>query len=419
MIPRVLIVAENASARFGGEAFLPLHYFRLLRERGADVHLLAHSRTRTELMEAMPSEVDRIWFIPNTNVHRRLWNVYCRLPSCIGDLTAGAMLNLSTQLNQLCLAKTLIDRLGIHVLHQPIPVSPKDLSLMCGLGVPVVIGPLNGGMEYPPAFCRLGKSQLLRLARSASHVVHRLARGKLEATTVLVANERTRRALPQGLRGKVIEMVENGVDFARFDPHLRRKSPRIAGKLRAMFLGRLVACKVVDIAIEAIAKANQEVQVSLDIVGDGPMRHHWEDFVRQQKLTDRVTFHGFVPQDQIPSLLVEADVLALPSLRECGGAVVLEAMALGVPVVASAWGGPMDYLDATTGDLIEPTSREDLISGFAASFVRFAHHPEIAVTVGSRARTVALSKFDWQKKIDRIIELYSEAIERYRLQFSN
>ena len=68
-------------------------------------------------------------------------------------------------------------------------------------------------------------------------------------------------------------------------------------------------------------------------------------------------FHGFVSAGAMCRLLAGFDALVLPSLYECGGAVVLEAMAMGLPVIATKWGGPTDYLDEKTGILIEPTGR--------------------------------------------------------------
>ena len=60
---RVMIVAENASTRFGGEAIIPYHYFRLLRARGVDAHLIVHARTRDELVSLFPDDLKHIHFV--------------------------------------------------------------------------------------------------------------------------------------------------------------------------------------------------------------------------------------------------------------------------------------------------------------------------------------------------------------------
>jgi glycosyltransferase involved in cell wall biosynthesis len=98
--------------------------------------------------------------------------------------------------------------------------------------------------------------------------------------------------------------------------------------------------------------------------------------------------------------------LVLPSLYECGGAVVLEAMAMAKPVIATAWGGPLDYLDASCGILIEPDGREQIIAGFAAAMLRLAQSPELTSRMGAAGRQRLLERFAWRRKIDALCGIY-------------
>jgi hypothetical protein len=70
----------------------------------------------------------------------------------VAYLTTGFVTRFSSQLEQRRLVRRLVERERIDVVHQPMPVSPREPSLLYGFGVPVVIGPMNGGMEWPPAF---------------------------------------------------------------------------------------------------------------------------------------------------------------------------------------------------------------------------------------------------------------------------
>src|SRR6186997_3331944 len=92
----VLIVSDNASAKFGGEAILPLHYFRLLRERGVRVWLVAHARTRAELSELFPDE-HRIHYVEESPLHTWLWRVGKLLPTQLAHMTTGFALRLAVQ----------------------------------------------------------------------------------------------------------------------------------------------------------------------------------------------------------------------------------------------------------------------------------------------------------------------------------
>lgn len=409
--PSVLIVAEHASARFGGEAVLPLHYFRVLRARGVRAHLVVHERTREELEALFPNERSHISYVRDTDAHVRLWSLQSAMPRRLGDASVGVLLRLLTQTAARELARTLVRTHGFDVVHQPMPVSPKDPSLLHGLGVPVVIGPMNGGMTYPPAFEAL-ESRLeratIRALRRGSPVVHRLLRGKREATTLVVANDRTARALPVGMKGRVVTLVENGVDLQTFRPRSARES---AEGLRAAFVGRLVDWKALDVVLEAMTHADRTI--TLDVFGDGPMRAHWEALASTHGLAGRVAFKGFVPQDEVARALDEADVLVLPSIYECGGAVVLEAMAKGLPVIATNWGGPADYLDARTGILVSPTSREALVAGFAQALDRLLRDPAERARLGEAAREHARTSFDWEAKVTTMLGVYEEAIARF------
>jgi glycosyltransferase involved in cell wall biosynthesis len=119
-----------------------------------------------------------------------------------------------------------------------------------------------------------------------------------------------------------------------------------------------------------------------------------------------VHFLGFLSQQQCAIRLQHACALVLPSLYECGGAVVLEAMAMSRPVIATAWGGPADYLDETCGILVEPTNREALIAGFAQAMSQLLASPETCVRLGANGRARLLAHFDWEKKVDRVLEIY-------------
>jgi len=96
---RVLIATEHASANFGGEAALPLHYFRVLHQRGVPVWLVTHSRTREELSRLFPDS-DQLVYIEDTALHRALWRMGKILPDRVAGFTTGFVSRLSTQLSQ-------------------------------------------------------------------------------------------------------------------------------------------------------------------------------------------------------------------------------------------------------------------------------------------------------------------------------
>ena len=404
-VERVLIVAENASTRLGGEAILPWHYFRLLRERGVDAHLIVHARMRDELLEAFAADRARLHFIEDLWLQKLFYRAGRVLPRRLDEATLGLANQMLTQMGQRAVVRRL--RVPGTVVHQPIPVSPRFPSLLAVDGVPLVVGPLNGGMEYPRAF-RGAESGLSRaaiaLGRTFSNVTNMLLAGKRKAAVVLVANRRTRAALPGGLRGRVIELAENGVDTAQWQAG---PGTLAAGGGRFVFVGRLVDWKALDVVIEALGGVPE---ASLDVIGDGAMRVPWERLAQQLGVGGRVRFLGWRTQAECAEHLRAATALVLPSVYECGGAVVLEAMAMERPVIATEWGGPADYLDASCGILVEPVSREALVEGFAAGMRRLIDSAELRLRMGQAGRERLLREFDWSRKIDAMQAIYETAL---------
>lgn len=414
--PRVLIVADNASARFGGEASLPLHYFRVLRQRGHDVILLVHARTRAELTTLFPGD-DTILFIEDDWIDRLLFRAGHYLPARVEVFTTGLLMHFHAQSRQRKWIRQLIRDRAIDIVHQPTPVSPRGPSLLFGLGAPVVIGPMNGNMSFPPAFRQMD-NVFVRItehaARSLAFMANRLLPGKRQAAVLLVANARTQAGLPwRG--GKVIEFVENGVDFSVWRQREADEQPSGAAT-RFVYMGRLVDWKAVDLLLQAFAGVATGARAGLTIVGDGGERPRLEQLARDLGLwsdTPRegcVWFAGWRSQVDCADILASADALVLPSLRECGGAVVLEAMAMGKPVVATDWGGPADYLDETCGILIEPSSRHAMIEGFRAAMVRLARSVDERTRLGAAGQQKARAEFDWETKVDRMIAIYNDVV---------
>jgi glycosyltransferase involved in cell wall biosynthesis len=395
---RVLIAAENASTRYGGEAILPHHYFRLLRARGFDAHLIVHARTRDELAATFAHDLDHIHFVEDQLLQKLFYRIGTLLPHRVAEATFGLANQFLTQLAQRRVIRRLVTPRS--VVHQPIPVSPRFPSLLYDLGAPVVIGPLNGGMEYPPAFrdAESGLSQfLIAVGRSFTDMVNAIFPGKLRAAIVLVANDRTREALPAHLTGRIIQLPENAVDTTQW----QASSATEVDPTRFVFIGRLVDWKALDIVLEALRGVPD---ATLDIIGDGPMLPAWQALA--QTLGQRVRFLGWQTQSACAERLAHSCALVLPSIYECGGAVVLEAMAMKRPVIATAWGGPTDYLDATCGILVEPTSRAALVAGFAAAMQQLIDSPTLRTQLGGAGRERLQRDFDWNRKIDQILEIY-------------
>lgn len=413
---RILIVAEHASRRFGGEAALPMQYYDHLRRRGVPTWLLTHERVRPEFEGS--AIADQVLYVNDQPLHRLMWRLGRALPSRIEYVTTNYISRLLTQSIQRQQIRRLVKELSINLVHQPMPVSPKEPSLLHGLGVPVVIGPMNGGMDFPPAFKSsdpIAARLFLRGMRWLSNGLHALMPGKREAAMLLVANERTRLALPSNHSPRVEQLVENGVDLRLWHPRTP-DATQAPGHARYVFMGRLVDVKRVDLLLNAFAKACQQQPMSMLIIGDGPLLPQLQQQAAalgilspEGEAVSRVHFAGWMNQVDAAERLQTQDCLVLPSIRECGGAVVLEAMAASLPVIAVRWGGPADYLDESCGILIDPDGPEHMTQAMSQALVTLAQDPALRRELGVQGRAKIEREFDWEKKIDAILNIYGRA----------
>lgn len=412
---RVIIVTENASLRMSGESALALYYFERLRKRNVDVWMICHERVRDELREMFPNDEDfkKIRFVEDSSLQRRIiqWGKFT--PFRIRDRILGQWIHLDTQIRMRSAVQRLIEEFDIQLVFEPAPIAPKAVSCMYDLGVPVVIGPLCGGMEFPPAFNYL-EPPLDRIStnvgRVFSEILHRLMPGKLQADVLLVANERTAKALPKGCKGKIYEVVESGVDLTIWEP-TDRPEPDSSRPTRFVYMARFVDQKGIPFLVEAFKQVAEQTNSVLELIGNGELLDATKAQVAALKIEDKVNFHGWMSLDAAAELISDCDVYMVPALRDCGGCAMLEAMAIGMPVIAANWAGPGEYADENCGLVVDVTTKEAFVNGLADAMIHMAQSPELRKQLGEGStQRVKTKYFDWDSKTDRVIEIFEETL---------
>ena len=410
---RVAVVAENVSKTMSGEALLAFQYVSFMEKRGIEIELVCHERVKDELLESWSDpELKNVHFVTESRLQRWIWNRSGWLPFRVRDLIVNQILHLMTQIRARKRVIELVREKDIDIVYQPAPISPKGVSCLYDVGAPVVIGPMCGGLDFPPAF-RFMDSKFSRwtvgLGRLASHVLHRIFPGKLRADALLVANCCTRKALPSGYRGQVYKVVESGVDLSKWEEPIEQHNP--SEPVRFFYLGRFVDWKGVEYLVDAFSKVAKRCNAVLELVGDGESMPAVRQLVKENQMEDKVNLHGWVKREDLPGLIRRCDCLVMPSLRECGGTAILEAMAMGLPVIGTKWAGPKNYIDDTCGLLVDPASPEDFVNGLAEAMIRLAEAPDERKAMGIAARQhVKTQYFDWESKTDRVIEIMNSCL---------
>jgi starch synthase len=133
----------------------------------------------------------------------------------------------------------------------------------------------------------------------------------------------------------------NSADERLFDPAAHpHRAWREDDSLRLVHTSNLQRIYGLDVAVEAVARIEPGLRARLDVYGDGPFRMEVEDAITRHGARERVTLHGRVPMDMLPSILAESDIALVPTrpepyLQYSLSTKLLEAVAMGVPVIAT------------------------------------------------------------------------------------
>ncbi|MCA1672624.1 MAG: glycosyltransferase [Actinobacteria bacterium] len=213
-----------------------------------------------------------------------------------------------------------------------------------------------------------------------------------------------------GLPRSRVSVVPCGVDTEEFRPE-GSVLPRTPGRQRLVVLSRLVPRKGIDTVISALAALPD---VELLIAGGPPIRlpadpevRRLADHARGCGVTDRVRLLGQVERDQVPALLRSADAVVCTPWYEPFGIVPLEAMACGVPVVATAVGGMTDtVVDRVTGRLVPPR-RPDLLARTLRSVLA---DPALRAGYGAAGSDRARSRYTWDRVARDTLRVYQQCL---------
>lgn len=219
----------------------------------------------------------------------------------------------------------------------------------------------------------------LALQRAAYRLAHRVVANSPAAAA---------RLAEEGLPSGTIRVIPNGLDLDRFSPRPR------TGIIRTIVtVANLRPEKCHDVLIKAFARL-EPADVRLRIIGDGPCRPALERLARAESADTRIAFLGH--REDVADLLAAADLFVLPSRSEAFPNAVLEAMAAGVPVIASAVGGVVDLIeDGTTGLLVPPGDPDAL----RAAIERLVARPTLAASLGASGQRHVRDRYSFDRMV--------------------
>lgn len=413
---KVLAIAEAANPEW---VSVPLVGWSLAKALGevADVHIVTQIRNREAFLRAGMVEGQDFTAIDSEAVARPLWRLSKLLR--FGKGKGWTMGTAISSISYLYFERQIWKKFGtdiragrFDVVHRITPLSPtanSPIAPKCrAADVAFVMGPLNGGVPWPAGFDseRRREREWLSYVRGAYKMMPGRMAALRAASAILVGSRHTQGEIPTRYRDRTVFLPENAIDPARFN---LVAAQHLEGPLRCCFIGRLVPYKGPDMLLEAAAPLLRDGRLVLDIVGDGPLRSELEAMVQAGGLAEWVTFHGQLPHEKVQDVAVRANLLTFPSIREFGGGVVLEAMALGVVPVVVDYAGPGELVGPTTGYKLALGKRPEIVARLRAKLEQIVSDPSELPALARAARARAMEHFTWSAKAQKVAEVYDWA----------
>ena len=212
------------------------------------------------------------------------------------------------------------------------------------------------------------------------------------AKAVIANSNGLKDSAQQTNKNQEIGVICNGVDTEKFHPNNNKLENK---KIRLVYVGRLAPEKGNNYLIEAIAGLDN---IELTLIGSGPSENDLKALAKETKVN--VNFTGRLEQEDVIKELQKSDIYVMASLKEGMSNSVLEAMACGLPIIATDAGGSVELIK-DNGFIIEKASSEAI----ANKLKKFSSNPRLISSMGLISRELA-EKMSWKNVADEYFKIY-------------
>ena len=429
MTKKVLLIVESCNPEMSSVPLVGYNFFRLINGF-SDVQLVTHCRNREAL--AKHGFHENVTYYEQTLLEVIYYKVIAFLSTYRGQVVWPIRHALQYPIyfffNRF-VYKTFAHRVAhgeydiVHALTPMMPRYPYKILQACRRStrkVPFILGPVNGGVPFPSAFKQVARKEFsfLNWLRSIGNwIIPGYRRTYNHSDIILAGSSYTLSWIKKNFRnihGRVELMYENGVPDAfynqasktcRSSNHFQKTGNK--PELNLLFIGRLEPYKGCDMLLESVARLvkSGSAAISLTIIGDGSEEKALKKFVEDNQLQSNVKFLGWIPHTEVSLHCASSDIFCFPSVREFGGAVVMEAMASGLPCVVVDNGGIGEYVTEECGVKISPEGRNYVIEKLETTISELLDNPSRLETLTRGARSRA-REFSWKSKAVALEKLY-------------
>ncbi|GAA6209956.1 hypothetical protein NBRC116601_32490 [Cognatishimia sp. WU-CL00825] len=415
---KILILADQCNPEWPSLPIVGYKYARALA-KVADVTVITHVRNRANIEKAgdlgAPVEfIDTEWLAAPMD----------RLATWLrgGDQVAWSTNQIMSYAPYVAFEKqawkSVKDRVNsgqFDLIHRITPMSPTMPSAMAGKGgVPFVVGPLNGNLDWPAAFLGEQKREKERARglRDLYKFMPYARRTQTRSDCILAGFEHTIRDLNFADPNKIISFPEVGIDPAIFHAGRKRAPFTSEGPFEFLFAGRLVPYKVPEAAVRAFARSEKLRAHKMTIIGDGPELPRLQAIVDEHAAQDRVIFEGRKTQAEVADAMRRADAFVFPSIRELGAGVVVEAMACGTLLIVTNYGAPGALVSNGRGVALPLSSMDGLVKSNQKAMEDCVDNPRVHEEIAAAGCQYAHQAFTWEAKAKYTAEIYEAVVNK-------
>lgn len=313
-------------------------------------------------------------------------------------------------------SKQILSELDIDVMHHFAPISPQSPNLLAAKGmvkIPFTMGP---AMSPPPTKADLEvglgvkKDWRLNVTKIILGLINGVAykwhlKTLKQADHLFAVTTEAKQYYNQLMPSKKVTVVPAGIDVSKYTLTVKAKhDPKII-----LALCYLIKRKGIDVLIKSFAQVVKEHPLArLWIVGNGPEEENLKQLANKLGLSKQVRFWGFVDNKQVAKYYADAGVFVSPTRNEPFGQTFLEAMAAGMPIVASHTGGIPDIVTKDVGY----THPIDDIDQLATILIEMLKDPKKMIEMGEAAKRRVKKYYDWSVIMKQYVDCWEELIRK-------
>jgi glycosyltransferase involved in cell wall biosynthesis len=402
LMKTVLMVANNLSPKRGSESGKANQWLRIV-EKYFKVIVLTDKKHEKDIQEETYLNVDFEYVEINQFVQYWLWKYGFH------HLTYKIFLY-----NSKVIFEKILNKYDVSIIHCITPAGIHSYNKLYKYNIPLLIGPLGGGLPTHPEFKKAFRGQLIkcffrdsyyRLIKKSRNWEQYFTNGK----KIIVGTPLVAEMLPQRAQEKCSIIFDCVVDVNYFKPLNENKENQ---PLIILFAASLEGKKGILILLEAIKACTRKGLSGfvLHVAGEGNLKSKIESYIIDNNLQDFVKLLGKLPKKEMLLAYQHADIFCLPTLREPGGNSILEAMACGLPIVTTNYGGPSYSVGDECGIKINLENYSRYISDLSEALAFLLGSREMRVRMGLAARKRVEAEFSPGALERKIIDVYGEVI---------